>query len=208
MTVPVWLFMSALLLARGFASAQGNCDTGRPLPKPRVGGLTLATLVTPSTVVYHDDRPLTFALYGLIEFKTVNDMFAYVDEQVGRWKFPTAEVRQHFADDLMNRGVESRIVSMATERPLEMLLTHTPEELSAVVTCLPQRVYQGRNWSLDRATYLRAFQLVQERWSHSVNCWSSSSSLPGRVLSNWYLIDEGIELYGARYDSTEHFCKQ
>jgi hypothetical protein len=29
--------------------------------------------------------------------------------------------------------------------------------------------------------------------------------MAGRVLSNWYLIDEGIELYGATYDSTEHF---
>ena len=29
--------------------------------------------------------------------------------------------------------------------------------------------------------------------------------MAGRVLSKWYLIDEGITLYGARYDSTEHF---
>ena len=29
--------------------------------------------------------------------------------------------------------------------------------------------------------------------------------MAGRVLSNWFLIDEGITLYGATYDSTEHF---
>ena len=29
--------------------------------------------------------------------------------------------------------------------------------------------------------------------------------MPGRVLSNWYILDEGIELFGATYDSTEHF---
>lgn len=40
---------------------------------------------------------------------------------------------------------------------------------------------------------------------HSLNCWSASPSIPGRVLSNWYPIEEGIELYGAKYDSTEHF---
>jgi len=38
-----------------------------------------------------------------------------------------------------------------------------------------------------------------------MNCWSASSSIPGRVLSNWYPIEEGILLYGATYDSPEHF---
>jgi hypothetical protein len=38
-----------------------------------------------------------------------------------------------------------------------------------------------------------------------LNCWSSSPSIAGRVLSNWYRIEEGIELYGTTYDSTEHF---
>ena len=46
---------------------------------------------------------------------------------------------------------------------------------------------------------------MQEKWKHSLNCWSASPSIPGRVLSNWYPIAEGIELYGATYDSTEHF---
>ena len=53
--------------------------------------------------------------------------------------------------------------------------------------------------------YADAFLAVQEKWRHSVNCWSASSSIPGRVLSNWYPIAEGIQLYGATYDSTEHF---
>jgi hypothetical protein len=38
-----------------------------------------------------------------------------------------------------------------------------------------------------------------------MNCWSASPSIPGRVLSNWYPIEEGIQLYGVTYDSTEHF---
>ena len=205
MTVSAWFFMSALLLAPGLASARGNCDSRQQASRTGDSGLTLAALVTPSTVVSNEGRPLPFALYGLIEFQSVNQMFAYVDEQAGRWRFPTSEARRRFADELMRRGVESRIVSMTTETPLEILLTHTPEELKAAVACLPDPVYQGRDWSLDRSTYLRALQRVQERWSHSVNCWSNSSSMPGRVLSNWYLIEEGIELYGAPYDSTEHF---
>ena len=46
---------------------------------------------------------------------------------------------------------------------------------------------------------------VQEKWKHSLNCWSASPVIAGRVLSNWYPIEEGIRLHGAVYDSTEHF---
>jgi hypothetical protein len=46
---------------------------------------------------------------------------------------------------------------------------------------------------------------VQQKWKHSLNCWSAAPSIPARVLSNWYPIEEGIQLYGSTYDSTEHF---
>ncbi len=51
----------------------------------------------------------------------------------------------------------------------------------------------------------KAFSQLQEKWKHAVNCWSASPSISARVLSNWYPIEEGIRLYGATYDSTEHF---
>ena len=66
-------------------------------------------------------------------------------------------------------------------------------------------MFKGRNWRASLPTYRAAFLRVRDRWSTSLNCWSASSSFAGRVLSNWYLIDEGIVLYGATYDSTEHF---
>jgi hypothetical protein len=53
--------------------------------------------------------------------------------------------------------------------------------------------------------YADSFLAVQEKWKHSLNCWSAAPSIPARVLSNWYPIEEGIQLYGATYDSTEHF---
>jgi hypothetical protein len=53
--------------------------------------------------------------------------------------------------------------------------------------------------------YAEEFLAVQEKWKHSLNCWSADPSIPARVLSNWYPIDEGIRLYGATYDTTEHF---
>jgi hypothetical protein len=85
---------------------------------------------------------------------------------------------------------------MADERPLETLLTHTHDELRQALTRIKEPTPPG---------YADAFLEVQEKWKHSLNCWSASSSLPGRVLSNWYPISEGIPLYAATYDSTEHF---
>src|SRR6266576_5209620 len=108
----------------------------------------------------------------------------------------TDEERARLARELLRRGRESRLACRADERPLEGLLTHTSEELSQAIAQVKEHVPAG---------YDEAFLGVQEKWKHSVNCWSASSYLPGRVLSNWYPIAEGIRLYGATYDSTEHF---
>jgi hypothetical protein len=98
---------------------------------------------------------------------------------------------------------------MDTELPLEILLTHTPDQLDRAVSALATRdaalVFKGSHWQLTADAYRDALRRVRERWSRSLNCWSASSSIPGRVLSNWYVMDEGIELFGATYDSTEHF---
>jgi hypothetical protein len=85
---------------------------------------------------------------------------------------------------------------MADERPLEALITHTRDELQQALARVKEPVPAG---------YADAFLQVQEKWKHAVNCWSATSSISGRVLSNWYPIEEGIQLYGATWDSTEHF---
>jgi hypothetical protein len=85
---------------------------------------------------------------------------------------------------------------MTDERPLETLVTHTAEELRQALARVHEPTPPG---------YADAFLSVQKKWKHSLNCWSAAPSIPARVLSNWYPIEEGIELYGARYDSTEHF---
>jgi len=171
--------------------------------------LTLARLVDPATRVDVNGRLVQVALHGLIRFEALADLFTYIDEQAGRWTFATVQERQAFGDNLLQRGVESRIVSMETELPLEIILTHTRDEVGAAVDGLPTGgssvLFRGRNWQASVPTYRAAFLRVRDRWSTSLNCWSASSSVAGRVLSNWYLIDEGIPLYGATYDSTEHF---
>lgn len=159
--------------------------------------ISLQAIVTPSTTIMKDGHPVTFALHGFIEFKTLAELFPYIESQTRRWPTGLDDAgRQHLASELLRRGVESRVVSMVDERPFEALVTHTGEELRQALTRVKEPVPQG---------YAEAFLAVQEKWKHSLNCWSAAPSIPARVLSNWYPIEEGIQLYGATYDSTEHF---
>ena len=157
--------------------------------------IALQDLVTPSSVITKDGKPLTFAVHGFIEFKSLAELFPYIDTQTGRWKLDPSR-RDELARNLLREGIESRIVSMTDERPMETLLTHTADELKSAISAVREPKPPG---------YAEAFLAVQKKWKHSVNCWSASPSIPARVLSNWYPIEEGIELYGDTYDSTEHF---
>jgi hypothetical protein len=168
-------------------------------PKLTAEDLSLQALVTPSTIVMKDGHPVTFAIHGYIEFKSLAEVFPYIDSQTVRWKPDgrfAVEERRLLARELLRHAIESRVVSMTDERPLEILLTHTAEQLRQAMARLKEPVPPG---------YAEAFLEVQEKWKHSLNCWSASPSIPARVLSNWYPIEEGIDLYGATYDSTEHF---
>ena len=158
--------------------------------------LSLDALVIPSTTIVKDGRVVPFAVHGFIEFKSLAELFPYIETQTRRWNELDAAQRRDLASDLLRRGVESRVVSMVDERPLETLITHTAQELREAIARVKEPVPPG---------YEQAFLAVQEKWKHSLNCWSASPSIPARVLSNWYPIEEGIVLYGATYDSTEHF---
>lgn len=150
-------------------------------------------------MIAKDGKPVTFAIHGFIEFRSLSELFPYIDSQAHRWKaspdFNESKARE-LRRDLLRRGIESRVVSMVDERPLETLITHTRAELQRALAEVKEPTPEG---------YAQAFLDVQEKWKHSLNCWSATSSIPGRVLSNWYPIEEGIRLYGATYDSTEHF---
>jgi hypothetical protein len=160
--------------------------------------ITLGDLVNPSTVVMKDGKPVAFALHGFIEFNSLSEAFRYIDSQNNRWlawALPGDERRELYWD-LVRRAVESRVISMTDERPLEALLTHTEDELKHALAQVKEPVPPG---------YADAFLAVRNKWKHSLNCWSASPVMAARVLSNWYPIEEGIQLYGATYDSTEHF---
>jgi len=158
--------------------------------------IPLQSLVTPSTVITKDNKPVVFALHAFIEFKSLSEVFPYIDAQKQRWPTLDRSGREALAKDLLRRAVESRVVSMIDERPFETLVTHTEQELRQALANVHEPTPPG---------YADTFLAVQQRWQHSLNCWSAAPSIPARVLSNWYPIEEGIELYGATYDSTEHF---
>ena len=165
----------------------------------RAEQVSLQAIVTPSTTILKDGRVVTFAVHGFIEFKSLAELFPYIESQTRRWQANGGlddAGQQRLARELLRGGIESRVVSMSDERPLEALITHTSEELRQALAHVKEPVPPG---------YAEEFLAVQEKWKHSLNCWSASPSIPGRVLSNWYPIEEGIQLYGATYDSTEHF---
>src|SRR6266853_4988590 len=128
--------------------------------------VSLQALVTPSTTIVKDGRPVTFALHGFIEFKSLAELFPYIESQTQRWNGRGGlddEQRRRLAGELLRRGIESRVVSMEDERPLEALVTHTSEELRHALARVKDPVPPG---------YGEAFLAVQEKWKHSLNCWS------------------------------------
>lgn len=159
--------------------------------------LSLQAVVTPSTMILKSGEPVKFAIHGFIEFKSLGEVFPYIEAQTARWNGKiTEEEKRGLASQLLREGIESRVISMADERPLQALVTHTSAELQEAIGRVKEPVPPG---------YAEAFLAVQGKWKHSVNCWSASPLIAGRVLSNWYPIEEGIRLHEAVYDSTEHF---
>jgi hypothetical protein len=157
--------------------------------------LSLQALVTPSTVIVKDGHPVSFAIHNFIEFRSLSEVFPYIDSQTRRWAGRNVDTKS-LARKLLRRAVESRIVSMTDERPFELIITHTANELQQALANVKEPTPPG---------YAEAFLEVQKKWKHSLNCWSAAPEIPARVLSNWYPIEEGIVLYGATYDTTEHF---
>ena len=160
-------------------------------------GVSLQAVVTPSTVVVKNGKPVRFAIHGFIEFQALAEVFPYIESQTTRWNGKISEEEKgKLARQLLREGIESRIISMEDERPLQALVTHTSGELREAIGKVKEPTPPG---------YAEEFLAVQDKWKHSLNCWSASPSIAGRVLSNWYPIEEGIRLHGAVYDSTEHF---
>jgi len=172
-----------------FAALGGGAVRAVPIP--------LKEVVTPSRVLMKDGKPVMFAIHGFIEFESLSETFPYIKAQGERWKGKISEAEiQSLEGALLREAVESRTVSMEDERPVEALVTHTSEELREAIAQVKEPVPPG---------YAEAFLAVQKKWKHAWDCWSASPIIAARVLSNWYPIEEGIRLYGATYDSTEHF---
>src|SRR6267143_3323562 len=143
----------------------------------RAEQVSLQAIVTPSTTILKDGRVVTFAVHGFIEFKSLADLFPFIESQTRRWPANGGlddAGQRRLARELLRGGIESRVVSMSDERPLEALITYTSEELRQALAHVKEPVPPG---------YAEVFLAVQEEWKHSLNCWSASPSIPGRVLA-------------------------
>src|ERR1700704_1023684 len=82
--------------------------------------VSLEEIVTPSTVIAKEGRTITFALHGFIEFKSLAEVFPYIESQSRRWPGAiNGEERRTLARDLLRRGVERPVVFLAAEGLLE-----------------------------------------------------------------------------------------
>ena len=93
-----------------------------------------ASSVTPSTVrLLKDGHPITFALHGFLEFKSLNEMFSYIDSQNQRWK-------SHMQESMRNSARLPCEICCAEELKAALLdgrrgpagdavVTHTREDL-------------------------------------------------------------------------------
>jgi hypothetical protein len=122
-------------------------------PLLRAQQIPLQSLVTPSTIISKDGHPVTFALHGFIEFRSLSELFPYIESQTTRWKDLDQTARTELARELLRRGIESRVISMTDERPLETLLTHTAQELRLALAQVKEPVPPG---------YADAFIAVQK----------------------------------------------
>ena len=52
----------------------------------RAEPVSLQAIVTPSTTLLKDGRPVTFAVHGFIELKSLAELFPYIESQTQRWK--------------------------------------------------------------------------------------------------------------------------
>src|SRR5437773_11854703 len=74
----------------------------------RAEQISLDALVTPSTTILKDGGPLTFAVHGFIEFKSLAELFPYIDSQTEGWQVDDLQ-RQEVVRGLARRGSESRM---------------------------------------------------------------------------------------------------
>src|ERR1700730_3685091 len=88
----------------------------------RAEQVSLQAIVTPSTTILKDGQVITFAVHGFIEFKSLAELFPYIESQTRRWQANGGlgdRGARRFAAELLRGGIESRAVSMSDERPLE-----------------------------------------------------------------------------------------
>src|SRR5260370_41285592 len=112
----------------------------------RAEQVSLQAIVPPCTTILKDGRVVTCAVHGFIEFKSLAELFPYIESQTRRRQANGGlddAGQRRLAREMLRGGIESRVVSRAAERPLESLITHSGEELRQARPHVKRRVPPG-----------------------------------------------------------------
>ena len=150
--------------------------------------IPLQALVTPSTKILKDGRIVPFALHSFIEFHSLAELFPFIDSQTTRWKNSLDDAaRQALGRELLRRGIESRVVSMTDERPMETpdhsYLTRTPGRVGTrdrTHSSRLRRQFPGRAGEMEALT-----QLLERGPVHSCPCTFQLVSDRGGYPTLW-----------------------
>jgi len=118
--------------------------------------VSLEAIVTPSTVIVKLGEAVKFAIHGFIEFRSLRRCFRTLMRRCSGGAGRSArEKNGTLHAKLLREGIESRVISMADERPLQTLVTHTSSELGEAIAKVKEPVPAG---------YAEEFAAVQEKW--------------------------------------------
>jgi len=123
---------------------------------------------------------------------------SYIEGETRRWEGKITEKEKQQLARHCSRGIESRVISMGMSGRCRALVTHTSEELAAGDRAVKEPLPAG---------YAEAFVAVQEKWKHSLNCWSAFRrwNCGAGAFKLGIRLRRGYRSTGAVYDSTEHF---
>src|SRR5271167_1253423 len=75
----------------------------------RAQQLSLPSLINPSTVIERNGKPVKFAIHAYLEFKSLAEVFPYIQSQNRRWKGKISDPElQALEKNLLREAIESR----------------------------------------------------------------------------------------------------
>ena len=141
--------------------------------------ISIQALVSPSTVITKDGSPVNFALHGFIEFRSLSELFPYIDSQTHRWPGNPRLRRRQAAttrppNNRFRRGIESLRQFSCTLMSVQSRNAHHAYRRRTPPRTRPShRTHSGwirRGLRRRPAKMETRYQLLERRSLHSRTC--------------------------------------